>query len=49
MTIEIESPHWNIFESPMENNSTESYEYVEYCKTVTLRGFLPFDYVISTS
>ena len=30
MTIEIESPYWNIFESPMENNSTESYEYVEY-------------------
>ena len=30
MTTEIESPYWNIFESPIENNSTESYEYVEY-------------------
>jgi hypothetical protein len=30
MTTEIESPYWSIFESPMENNSTESYEYVEY-------------------
>ena len=27
---EIESPYWNIFEPPIENNSTESYEYVEY-------------------
>ena len=30
MTTEIESPYWNIFEPPIENNSTESYEYVEY-------------------
>ncbi len=30
MTTEIESPYWNIFESPIVNNSTESYEYVEY-------------------
>jgi hypothetical protein len=30
MTTEIESPYWNIFESPLVNNSTESYEYVEY-------------------
>jgi hypothetical protein len=30
MTTEIESPNWSIFENPMENNSTESYEYVEY-------------------
>ena len=27
---EVISPYWNIFESPIENNSTESYEYVEY-------------------
>ena len=30
MTTEIESPYWNIFESPSVNNSTKSYEYVEY-------------------
>src|SRR6266487_3961862 len=30
MTTEIESPYWNIFDSPIENNSTESYEYAEY-------------------
>jgi len=30
MATEIESPYWNIFDSPLENNSTESYEYVEY-------------------
>jgi hypothetical protein len=30
MTTEIESPYWNIFESPLVNNSTESYEFVEY-------------------
>ena len=30
MTTEIEFPYWNIFEPPIENNSTESYEYVEY-------------------
>ena len=30
MATEIESPYWNIFEPPIENNSTESYEYTEY-------------------
>ena len=30
MVTEIESPYWNIFEPPIENNSTESYEYTEY-------------------
>jgi hypothetical protein len=30
MTTEIESPYWNKFDSPLVNNSTESYEYVEY-------------------
>ena len=29
-TVGIESPYWNIFEPPIENNSTESYEYEEY-------------------
>ena len=31
---EIESPYWNIFEPPIENNSTESYEYVEYRRSM---------------
>lgn len=26
----IESPYWNIFDSPIENNSTEAYEFTEY-------------------
>lgn len=31
MTTEIiESPYWNIFDSPIENNSTEAYEFTEY-------------------
>jgi hypothetical protein len=28
--IEIESLYWNIFDTPIVNNSTESYEYKEY-------------------
>ena len=30
MTTQIESPYWNIFDTPIENNSTESYEPIEY-------------------
>jgi hypothetical protein len=30
MTTEIEALYWNIFDAPIENTSTESYEYVEY-------------------
>jgi hypothetical protein len=30
MTTEIASPYWNNFDAPIENNSTESYELVEY-------------------
>jgi hypothetical protein len=30
MTTEIASPYWNNFDPPIESNSTESYELVEY-------------------
>ncbi len=36
MAIEIESPYLNIFEPPIENNSVESYEYVE-CLEVNVK------------
>ena len=29
-TTKVESPHWNIFSAPVEDDSTTEFEYAEY-------------------